>query len=187
MGLLFFAHLMFLPACIAVPAAIVTSGAMCVRRRRPWHAPVLAASLAWIAALFIVPRWGWNIRREAFAALAERSRPLIEAIEAFEQVEGRPPTSLDELVPIYLPEVPTTGMNAYPRWFYRVTSDGKKSDPVTGPQGNPSEENRWSLSVPCSSGAINFDRFTYWPLKNYPDTRDGRGIERIGDWAYEHE
>lgn len=193
MDLLLFAHLAVFPAFIAVPAAVVAAGAMCFRRPRRWAAPVLAASLAWNAVLLLVPRWGWNIRREAFAALAERSRPLIDAIGAFERAEGRPPASLDELVPLYLSEVPTTGMGAYPRYIYRGSSaanpqaEGNQPDSARLEQRGPRQENRWSLSVSCPSGMLNFDTFSHWPLNNYPDTFDGSRLERIGDWAYGHE
>ncbi|MCC7292610.1 MAG: hypothetical protein IT449_11175 [Phycisphaerales bacterium] len=185
--LLSVALLAWIPACVAFPAAFVACAAMCSGRARRWAAPLLAVCLTWVAAFLIVPRWGWSLRREGFARLAERSRPLIEAIEAFEEAEGRPPASLGELVPGYLPNVPTTGMKAYPRYVYRVAPEAKKPDPVSTPQEDPLKENRWSIWVPCSSGMLDFDAFTYWPLKNYPDTFGGASLERIGDWAYEHE
>ena len=111
---------------------------------------------------------------DAFHQLAERSKPLVAAIHAYEQKHGHPPETLQALVPEYIPSVPSTGMGAYPKYDYLVGT--------TNWNGNP-----WVLVVFTPSGGINFDQFMYFPLTNYPATGYGGWLQRIGDWAYVHE
>jgi hypothetical protein len=113
---------------------------------------------------------GW-LRHRTFAALAERSSSLIVAIEQFERAHGAPPTSLDELVPEYSANVPSTGVPAYPR--YEFTSRVANA--------------RWELRVQCPLGLMNWDVFFYWPGTDYPNAIYGGSVERIGGWAYVHE
>jgi len=110
----------------------------------------------------------------AFHRLAERSKPLVAAIHAFEQKHGRPPEALQALVPEFLPSVPSTGMQAYPEYRY--------SAPATNHHDNP-----WVITIFTPSVGINFDQFMYFPLTNYPETGYGGWLERVGDWAYVHE
>jgi hypothetical protein len=56
----------------------------------------------------------------AFAALAERSRPIVSAIQAYTRENGRPPESLDDLVPRQIDRIPSTRMPAYPAYEYSV-------------------------------------------------------------------
>jgi hypothetical protein len=117
---------------------------------------------------------GRDVRRSAFVALAERSKPLVSAIHAYTEKHGQPPESLEALVPDFLPSVPGTGMCAYPTYDYVF--------PATDYQDNP-----WIIRVSTPSGFINFDQFMYFPLTNYPTQGYGGWLERIGDWAYVHE
>lgn len=49
------------------------------------------------------------------------------------------------------------------------------------------DDNPWVLYVYTPSGGINFDKFLYFPLQNYPSNGYGGVLRRIGDWAYVHE
>jgi hypothetical protein len=120
---------------------------------------------------------GDRVRIQGMAAFADRSRPLVDAIRQFERERGAPPNDLQQLVPGFLPEVPSTGMTAYPDYEYHV-------GPIAAQDyhGNP-----WALSVFTPSGMINFDQMLYFPKQNYPDTGYGGWLERVGDWAYVHE
>lgn len=139
-----------------------------------------AAALFGLCSVIYLPVFVWSlrigdrVRMNAFYHLAERSRPLIDAIRAFEQKTGRPPESLSSLVPDFIPSVPGTGMGAYPEYRYLVNT--------TNWDGNP-----WVLTVFTPSGGINFDQFIYFPLTNYPPRGYGGWLERVGDWAYVHE
>lgn len=115
-----------------------------------------------------------QFRHDQFEALADRSKPLIDAIEKFNFDSGRYPLSLEELVPAYLPEVPGTGIPFYPRYQYSF------ADAET-------PYKKYELLVPCSNGILNWDVFFYWPERNYPVYIYGGVAEKIKDWAYVHE
>jgi hypothetical protein len=162
------------PALVAVPAIFVGLVGLAFQRVRR-HSIVLAlCSSAYLVAFVFSVRLGASIRIDAFHSLAERSKPLVAAIQSYERKHGHPPDSLKELVPEFIPAVPSTGMGAYPEYRY--------SSPATNYEGNP-----WVITVFTPSGGINFDQFFYFPLTNYPKRGYGGWLERVGDWAYVHE
>jgi hypothetical protein len=114
-----------------------------------------------------------TLRSHAFHMLAVRSMSLVGAIHVFEQAEGRPPVTLVELVPRYLPEVPHTGMAAYPDYEYSTVSVCEGA-------------NKWYIKVDAG-GVLNWDFFFYCPLGNYPSDIGGDWVEVVEDWAYLHE
>jgi hypothetical protein len=130
------------------------------------------AVLSLVLAVIFIPCyaggifWELQIRFEQMEHVAERGRPIVDAIEAFEKKNGHPPGSLDELVPDYLDTLPTTGIGACPEFYYHT---GKP---------NVNEGNEWILSAipPCVAG---FDDFRYFPRQNYPE-----GSALIGTWVY---
>lgn len=115
------------------------------------------------------------IRTKQFEDLAGRSLPLIVAIKQFEKEKSKPPSNLDELVPLYLNEVPNTGMGAYPKFSYQLRTE---ENHLAAP---------WELSVDCPLGMLNRDVFYYLPTEKYPQHDYGGYIERIKNWAYVHE
>ncbi len=135
------------------------------------------SELIWIAGLcallssvpaMLVSR---EIRKNGFQQMAERTKPLITAIKKFEKQKGHAPEALAELVPEFLPAVPTTGIGAYPEYRYEQFEDD--SDP-------------WELSVRCGGGFLNWDEFFYLPSENY-GKRVGGCVEPAGTWAYFYE
>jgi hypothetical protein len=171
---LWYVMLLVFPMLAAVPAFFVGLVGMLFRRVRPYAALLSLCSLVFFLSFILSLRVGDSIRMRAFARLAERSKPLIAAIRAYDQKHGRPPESLAALVPDFLPKVPATGIRAYPEYLYKV--------PTNNYEGNP-----WVLYVSTPSGGINFDQFMYFPLTNYPKLGYGGWLERVGDWAYVHE
>ena len=117
-----------------------------------------------------------TVRMRAFGSLAERSRPLIAAIDAYQQDHETPPGRLCELVPKYLPDVPATGLEVYPSYGYVVGDKASR-----GHGGNP-----WALVVKTPKGWGVDDQFVYYPLGNYPEGYYDYVVERVGDWAYLH-
>ena len=120
---------------------------------------------------------GNRIRMAAFEPLALRSQALVDAIRRYEDVHGLPPESLNALVPKFLEKIPRTGMMAYPDYEFEVT----------GEYAHRYERNPWILFVNTPSGGINFDRFIYFPLQNYPERGESGSYEKIHDWVYYHE
>jgi hypothetical protein len=158
-----------------VAVAMVVAGgtySILVRSARP-----VALSLILLLGMLVGALPGaWihqSLRSQAFHMLATRSMPLVDAVRSFEQAKGVPPTALADLVPSYLPEVPQTGMRAYPDYRYSTQSD------CDG-------DNRWQIAVD-TGGVLNWDFFFYCPLGNYPSDIGGDWVEVIGKWAYLHE
>jgi hypothetical protein len=135
---------------------------------------LLAVSLLMIGSVFIGGMLGLQVRMVGMEACALRARPLIAAIEAYERDKSSPPTSLNSLVPIYLPAVPSTGMGAYPEFRYYI-------GPVAEEEffGNP-----WALEVFTPNVGINFDRMLYVPKRNYPKQAFDGTLRPVGEWAY---
>jgi hypothetical protein len=107
-----------------------------------------------------------------------RSEALIDAIELYEKLQGRPPASLDELTPDFPLFVPDTGMPAFPRYEYQASA------------GPCSQNNSWSLVI-ALKGTFSDERLYYCPLQDYdlePIQDDFRSTERqrIGDWVYSY-
>lgn len=68
----------------------------------------------------------WRVRRDAFQALAVRSRPVIAAIDRYAKERGTAPDSLPQLVPHYLASLPGTGIGAYPTYEYERFEERKR-------------------------------------------------------------
>lgn len=80
---------------------------------------VVTAPMVLVTAMTV----GSPLRRWAFERAAARARPVIEAIQRFDDVNGRPPEALGELVPVHLPGVPATGLLSYPTFEYEKFAD----------------------------------------------------------------
>ena len=119
-------------------------------------------------------RYLWPTRRAGLQQAATRARPLISAIEKFRVENKRAPHNLQELTPVYLPEIPPTGMAAYPRFEYSVGSERTHFQ-------------TYQLQIRTSAGFLNWDTFNYWPEGDYPTEMYGGRVERVGAWAYVHE
>lgn len=172
-GVLWFCLFFVAPVLVAVAAIPAAFVGLAFRRFRSISAAIALCSVTYLMGFIVSLRIGESIRMNAFHSLAERSRPLVSAIRAYEQKHGNPPASLQALVPEFIASVPSTGMGAYPEYRYSVTNTY---------QGNP-----WMITVFTPSGGINFDQFMYLPLTNYPKAGFGGWLERVGDWAYVHE
>ncbi|MCB9884844.1 MAG: hypothetical protein H6838_05090 [Planctomycetes bacterium] len=117
--------------------------------------------LAWILFGAAAAR----LRMATVTAATERARPLIVAIDLFERDRGAPPATLQDLVPDYLPEVPTTGLVAYPAFAYaQAAPSGAAGSKGAG----------WRLSLPCPL-LFDFDALVYRPA---------RAGEHSGRWVY---
>lgn len=115
-----------------------------------------------------------SLKWHAFHLLADRGKSLVNAIEEYEHATGALPRTLDQLVPDYLPDVPRTGMSAYPNYEYATES------------GMCPNDNAWNITI-LTGEVLNFDMFFYCPKKNYPPDVGGNWVEAIGEWAYLHE
>lgn len=171
--ILHLAHMLPGFACAGFCAALLLLFSRSDRRDKiKWLAAGAGCLVLLIAGICI----GFSMRRIAFQQLATRSAPLVAAIKSYQTKYGRPPATLDTLVPEFLPSVPHTGMGACPDYQYVVGADAAYF-----------ANNPWVLKVNCSQAFINFDVFIYLPLQNYPQHGFGGSIERMGAWGYVHE
>jgi hypothetical protein len=168
-----FAMLPLLAAFLLIPLALVF---LCWRRYRITALTTILGCVIYFAVGFAGVNLANNVRRAGFVSLAQRSRPLIAAIQQFEAQHGKPPANLEQLVPEFLPTVPKTGIGAYPKYEYFVVNDQTVY-----------EGNSWVLRVDPPTGGLNWDAFLYFPNQNYPQVGYGGVIERVEDWAYLYE
>jgi len=94
------------------------------RRARRLAFMCLLCSLAYVLGTLLSIRAGESVRMFAFRCLANRTAPLISAIDAYDARYGHPPDSLSALIPEFIPHVPSTGMAAYPTYEYASAAEG---------------------------------------------------------------
>ncbi len=157
---------------LAIPCGLIY---LLVPGSRDLGLRIIAGSAIFMGTFYAFASSGAMLRTAAFRDLADRSMPLIEAVKAFEANEGQLPESLEQLVPRYLEKVPSTGLAAYPKYKY-----------LTGQRASFWLENPWVIQVDARR-IHGFDKFSYFPLQNYPEAFDGHEFERMGAWAYLHE
>lgn len=119
-----------------------------------------------------------RIRPQALRATMQQAEPLIKAIKAYTVRQGRPPATLEALVPAYLRQIPAPGSMAKNGWQYMV--------------GNKSEAGGWSLFIEVrkefSPNRWSFgDVFVFHPSGKYARSDYGGILEPVDRWGYYHE
>ncbi|MFH0794928.1 MAG: hypothetical protein V2A74_12955, partial [bacterium] len=172
-GLCMLLVLPLMAAILAIPVCLV---GLAFKPLRQLSLFLIIPAVLFVGTFFISARIGNVMRIQAFQKLAERSQPLVEAIDRYDKDHSQPPQTLKDLVPQYLPEIPKTGMAGYPEFEYYAGAKAKNY-----------HDNPWVLVVPTPLGFLNWDNFMYFPKQNYPEEGYGGVLERVGDWAYVHE
>ena len=160
---------------IGLTAALLLAGAIYSLVAWSWRPLILSLLFGFCACVGLLPGMyvGAGLRWWAFDLFSGRSMVVVEAIERYTDTTGKPPDSLSDLVPAYLPELPKTGMAAYPDYDYET-----KSGPCT-------IKNRWRLWVEVHE-FIDMNRMLYCPEQDY-ELAD-RGVlsrTRIGTWVHD--
>ncbi|HDZ69119.1 MAG TPA: hypothetical protein ENH43_01715 [Phycisphaerales bacterium] len=174
--LLWSAMFLVIPLLVAVLLVPVSLVGTIFKRSRRVSILVILSCLVYFATAIACFRIGGKVRMSAFHKLAERSELLIQAIKKYELKYSNPPSSLENLVPEFLPNIPHTGIGAYPAYEYKV-----------GDEAQNFANNLWCLLIQTPSGGINWDIFIYFPNQEYPKRGYGGVLERVGDWAYVYE
>jgi hypothetical protein len=107
----------------AVLAALAARSARWLLYLFPLALPVVLFA-GWIAVTLRFPQRPQVVRDAEFHALAERSRPLTDALARYVEDHDLAPPALEALVPRYLPAIPSTGLTAHPIYRYRVFAGG---------------------------------------------------------------
>jgi len=159
-GVLVF-YLLTFPVVFLLMLSISGSRAQCARRCL--HIVIyLGVGIACV-------RLGNYVQDRGFHRFAERSTPLITALQRYQAVHGQSPPSLTTLVPDFLTQVPTTGMGGYPDYEYQSAC----------------WDNPWCLIVVVPVPPFGRDRLLYFPPR--PDGRsvNYEGLRRFGAWFLE--
>lgn len=137
------------------------------RDLRAWSLRIAAIVLGFIA-LKLGVQFSDQIMRSNYLKVAEHSKPLIAAIEKFDQDNGHPPAQLSDLIPAYLKVVPKTGVGANWDFIYEVD---------TG--------HRWKLFIYRPLTGFDAKEFYYYPgiKKDYPNPPIG-DYHQVLDWVY---
>lgn len=144
---------------------------LCYERHRRRALLNGSVAVVFIGCYLVGVPWGRSVRNSELEHLPPRAQPLVDAIIAYEAKNGRPPDSLDELVPDYLDRIPVTGVGNHPNFYYfKVSPESHRG-------------NAWVLHGPCPSIIMGFDSFSYYPRQNYEEF----GLARIGNWGYFHD
>lgn len=108
---------------------------------------------------------GLEIKYNNLTLLTNQARPLVMAIEKFEEKEGHPPERLEDLVPAYL--------SAVPRPFNRKLWDFEYMR----------VNSKWFIQfdVPVSGFDPDYLRYYSKTIQHTPGNYD----RKIGDWLYE--
>lgn len=106
--------------------------------------------------------------------VAATSQPLIAAIEQYQSEHGEPPAKLEELVPAYLSDIPTTGILISPTFHYS-THHAQDNTKV------------WEMSVGCPRGVIDFSRYRYQNPQSLELQQHPAVVARDGNWTYEQD
>ena len=169
-------EMIFVMGCMFGVAGIVLGGIItCRHATRTQGVLLLICSIIYCPATMLGYCLGEKVREQAFHQFTQRSAPLVAAIRDYDSKHGQPPSSLDVLVPEWLPQVPWTGIGGYPNCRYALPT-----------QPGQYEGNEWVLIVETGHG-LNFDTIMYLPRQNYPRQGYGGSLQPIDDWAYVHE
>lgn len=128
--------------------------------RRPQRLPGLVFAVSALTLVLASGTARSALNRLQANTIAERSEPVITAIQEYLRTHEEPPSDLEELFPEYLearPNVPGLRIG-------RRESDGKSS---------------WSLFVPTTGGFMDFSDLYYLPEQDYPAVD-----RRFGRWAF---
>lgn len=162
---------------LALLVLFITPPALLFRRARRSALLYGACSLLFISSYIVGECYlSRSVWRHAVSRFERGSAPLVQAIEAYQKEKGRPPSSLEDLVPSYLKEVPSTGFATSPKYRY-----------IEGEKAREYSENPWVLVVSPPCHVMGFDLLLYFPRQNYPTIGYGGWLERFGAWAYVHE
>jgi len=167
------AMILILPLLISFLLILLGFIGFVLGRRKNFLTLFLVSTLYFFSFVICV-KIGGSIRMKGFSKLAERSETLVNAIKYYDEKYGKPPEKLSNLVPEFIPEVPTTGIGAYPKYEYYAGETAR----------DYYDNNPWALVVFTPPGGIGFDQFMYLPMQNYPEKGYGGVLKRVGDWAY---
>lgn len=176
-----FASLLIIPVMLAlltIPLLVLLLPARQLRKR----VLILIAACAIYGAI----GWAWfyvsNLyRMSRFETVAVQAGGLVNAIRQYQKDKGYPPSRLDDLVPVYLAQVPDTGLGAYPHFQYKATDEG------TATNDRQWFHEHWMLYIDIPLNDEQSEKFIYLPKAVTPQQNGQKIVQRLGDWVYVHD
>ncbi len=132
-----------------------------------WTASTITIlALGFLFVSFPARSIGQNLRIGGFKKVAAVGDDIATAIAKFTEETGHPPSSLDELLPIYIEHIPSTGLAAYPAFNYQLNES----------------RGTWRITVIVTPGVtssgIESGALVYFSEKNYP-----KSWKPVENWA----
>lgn len=144
-----------------------------------------------VVVLALGCRLWWSYRKQALSDTIASARPVIEAIREYARDHGHPPSALADLVPKYMPQVPTPKGPTRHGWVYWGGGDVKQG--IGHMHTMDPEAGEWAIGIAVERG-FNFelfyslgDYFVYHPPGRYSKHAYGGVLERVNEWGYYHE
>lgn len=173
------AFLLEAPLEIMMILLLVSLARLAFKSQRKKARRLVLISLVYVVVALCCMPISLKVRLRGFQDLADRSRPLVDAIRKFEEQNGYPPPQLENLVPDFLPDVPETGMGVSPQYRYETDSSNDGNRVAKTYHGN-----RWILFVPVPDWNTEWRGLLYYPDQNYDDYEYPRrkGFMAINNW-----
>ena len=144
-------------------------------RRNPTRVGLGCGAFVMALLLICCSKYGtsWYLYRAQISVMAERGRPLVDAIKRYEAANGAPPPGESAIIPKYLAAMPATGLAGPWRFSYL-------------PQV-PGHGGAWVIEAPTPMPVMSFDALYYTPTGDYEWLEASGWVERFGEWGYLHE
>ena len=118
----------------------------------------------------------------------KNAEPIIMAIKRYEKEKGKPPPSLESLIPYYIERIPDAGPVAKNGWHYQTDEDTTKQKAGATVSVDKIAEG-WALFVwvrdEFSPNVWGFgDVFVYHPSGKYANQDYGGGLVPFRNWGY---
>jgi hypothetical protein len=164
-------------AFFSIPVALVL---LCFRKTRWISLFLILGTLVFCGSMFLslehrlehYHSYDDSPCKKALTQLNERFTPVIQGIEQFQKDKGQYPKNLQDLIPTYLKEIPSTNLGSFPQCRY-----------LTGEEAKQCGENPWVLVMDDPKSAFA-NRILYYPLQNYPPVSHDEFVSQTGKWAY---
>ncbi len=111
-----------------------------------------------------------KLRMHGFELMAERAKPVTEAMKDYVKETGEVPPSVAELIPDYLPQMPA-----------KLPAFEIIREPA---QLNNFGVDQWALQAVVSSGLVQWDWLIYHPAEIYSEIENGLSVKQVGNWGY---
>lgn len=172
------AMLLEIPLFVGIIIFAVSLIALFFRSKRRHAQKYLIASTIYIVIAVAFITCGAQFRRNMFHTLASDGERIVKAIRLFEKAHGKPPETLEDLVPEYFTEIPMTGIGCCPRYGYIVSSAQSHTENKEALAGV-----RWAIYLSIPSFQTDWRCLLFVSDTRYDNIHDVTVFTRIKDWA----